>query len=98
MQTLKLFLIGLNLARCDLIGFNRLGNNIMSHNRFGEKSKNANLPRFQFAFLTEKLSPSETLRLMQLQVLQTRRGPQRPSTARRQNRRKLYLKHYRVKQ
>jgi len=91
---LKLILICCNLVDCDLIGFNRLGNNIASHDRFriGRKLN----PGFNYAYLTN-MSPSEKLRFMQLQVLQNQKRAARPKNARGQNRRKLFLKHYNVK-
>ena len=75
MNVLKFILICLNLVDCDLIGFNRLGNNISNHDRF--RIGSALNPGFNYAYLTN-MSPSEKLRLMQLQVLQNQKRAARP--------------------
>ena len=96
MNVLKFILICFKLVECDLIGFNRLGNNLASHDRFRIGPALQRNPGFNYAYLTN-MSPSEKLRFMQLQVLQNQKRAARPKNARRQNRRKLFLKHYNVK-
>ena len=84
-------IVGFTQVGCDLIGFNRLGNNIAFHDRL----RNQPYPGFNFAYWT-KMSPSEKLTLMKLQVLRNQKGARRQKNNRQENRRKLFLNHYHV--
>ena len=94
----KLILIGLTLAHCDLIGFNRLGNNVISHDRF------RNLKQQRYNWLTDKVTTIGKIELMnqllnqKVQISKTRskRTGQRKN-AHQKNRRRLFLKHYNIK-
>ena len=55
---MKYFLIAIKSFTCDLIGYNRLGNNVVAHTRMsGIKTGIMNFPNFQpLEIIAEKLS------------------------------------------